>query len=234
MSNTNKILIALIVIVLLLAAGYYFFFMNNDTTNTPAPTPPPAAQVNPPPPPPAATVPDKAIAAFDTSAGKFEITLDGKAAPKTVANFIKLANDGYYEGIIFHRIIEGFMIQGGDPNSRTDDIATWGQGGPGYTVPAEIGLKNNLGAIATARVGDQYNPKRESSGSQFFIVLEESQNNHLALDGQYTVFGYVTKGMDIVSKIGSSPVEANPYARNEMSLPLTPVKINKITITEVK
>jgi cyclophilin family peptidyl-prolyl cis-trans isomerase len=150
-----------------------------------------------------------------------------------VANFIKLANEGYYNGTKFHRIVDHFMIQGGDPNSKNDDPSDDGQGGPGYTIPAEIGLKHNVGAISMARLSDQVNPNKESSGSQFFIVLEESPENHQALDGQYTAFGYVTKGMDVVAKIGKTPVEPNPFT-GETSLPLKPVTINKITITEVK
>lgn len=165
-------------------------------------------------------VPDKAVASFETSEGSFEVTLDGKAAPKTVANFIKLANQGFYNNLSFHRIVAGFMIQGGDPKGD-------GTGGPGYTVPAEIGLKHTKGAIAMARTGDAVNPKRESSGSQFYITLEEQPG----LDGQYTVFGYVTKGMDIVTKIGSVQTEPNPFS-GENSVPVKDVLIKKITIKE--
>jgi len=150
-----------------------------------------------------------------TSLGTFEVTLNGKAAPKTVANFIKLANEGFYEGLIFHRVvkIDGFhLIQGGDPKGD-------GTGGPNYTIPAEIGLKHTKGAIAMARLGDEINPNRASSGSQFYIVEEDIPE----LDNAYTVFGYVTKGMDVVEKIGQVPTDA-------ADKPTTAVIINKITI----
>ena len=106
------------------------------------------------------------------------------------------------------------MIQGGDPKGD-------GTGGPGYTIPAEIGLKHTKGAIATARLADAVNPNKESSGSQFYIVEEDIP----FLDGNYTVFGYVTKGMDIVEKIGAVETGA-------MDVPVTKVTINKITIKE--
>jgi peptidyl-prolyl cis-trans isomerase B (cyclophilin B) len=163
----------------------------------------------------AETVPDSVMATVETSMGSFELTLDGKAAPKTVANFVKLANDGFYEGLTFHRVVKspGFhLIQGGDPAGN-------GTGGPGYTVPAEIGLKHTKGAIATARTGDQVNPERASSGSQFYIVTEDIA----FLDGQYTVFGYVTSGLDVVEKINQVPTDAN-------DMPTSKVTINKITI----
>lgn len=167
--------------------------------------------------------PEKAVAVVETNMGTFEITLDGKAAPKTVANFIKLSEEGFYNDLTFHRIVQapGFnLIQGGDPDGD-------GSGGPGYTVPAEISLKHTKGAVATARTGDQFNPTRASSGSQFYITLEAIPQ----LDGAYTVFGYVTSGMDVVEKIGKVPTEPNPYT-GEQSIPLQPVIIKKITIKE--
>jgi cyclophilin family peptidyl-prolyl cis-trans isomerase len=237
----NKIL-GVVLLIAIGAAAYYFMQKKDNkmpdsaqqqTSQTENPVPPPVPAGEQEQVPDASNVPAKAIAKFDTSAGSFEITLDGKAAPKTVANFIKLANDGYYEGTTFHRIVDHFMIQGGDPNSKNDDPSDDGMGGPGYTIPAEIGLKHSVGAISMARLSDQVNPKKDSSGSQFFIVLEENPDNHAALDGQYSAFGYVTKGMDVVTKIGQTPVEPNPFT-GETSLPLKPVTINKITITEVK
>ena len=129
--------------------------------------------------------------------GKIKLELDGKAAPKTVENFVKLTNQGFYNGLTFHRIAKDFVIQGGDPSGD-------GTGGPGYTVPAEIGLKHVKGAIAMARTGDQVNPKRESSGSQFYIALNELT----MLDGQYTVFGKVIEGMDVVEKIGQVKINS--------------------------
>lgn len=129
--------------------------------------------------------------------GKIKLELDGKAAPKTVENFVKLTKEGFYNGLTFHRIAKDFVIQGGDPDGT-------GAGGPGYTVPAEIGLKHVKGAIAMARTGDQVNPKRDSSGSQFYIALNELQ----MLDGQYTVFGKVVEGMDVVEKIGQVKINS--------------------------
>lgn len=164
------------------------------------------------------SVPAEAVVKIETSEGSFEVTLDGQAAPRTVSNFLELAREGFYEGLKFHRIVAGFMIQGGDPNGD-------GTGGPGYTIPAEIGLKHTNGAIAMARLGDQINPNRESSGSQFYITLGAQP----FLDGQYTVFGYVTSGMAVVEQIGKTPVEPNPFS-GEVSVPLTDVVINKITI----
>jgi cyclophilin family peptidyl-prolyl cis-trans isomerase len=230
MSNTNKILAVAVLVVI--GVGAYFWMQSqkteapqnqntNQNTNT---------SMTPPPPPPA-PVPDKAVALFETSEGNFEVTLDGKAAPKTVANFIKLANEGYYNGTKFHRIVADFMIQGGDPNSKNDDVEDDGQGGPGYTVPAEISLTHKTGAIATARIGGQANPTKASSGSQFFIVLAENVNTR-SLNGDYTVFGYVTTGMSVVTKIGQTPTEPNPFMGGEPSIPLKDVVVTKITIKE--
>jgi len=107
-----------------------------------------------------------------------------------VNNFVFLVNQGFYDGLTFHRVEPGFVIQGGDP------LGTGG-GGPGYTVPAEIKLPHVEGAIAMARTSDQVNPKRESSGCQFYITLAPTP----FLDGAYTAFGKVTQGMDVVKKI---------------------------------
>ncbi len=212
----NKILTGLIVIGVVVA-GYFYFKTNKVqmpnpqtlTTNNQETT----TENNPP------ANPNAPVAVFDVKDfGTFEITLNAKAAPKTVANFVKLAQQGFYNGLTFHRIVEGFMIQGGDPKGD-------GTGGPGYTVPAEIGLKHTLGAIAMARTGDQVNPTKASSGSQFYITLAPQPS----LDGQYTVFGYVTSGMEVVSKIGLTPTDVSPQT-GEQSTPITPVIINKITI----
>jgi cyclophilin family peptidyl-prolyl cis-trans isomerase len=129
-------------------------------------------------------------ATIATSKGNIVVTLDANAAPQTVNNFVFLANQGFYDGLTFHRVVPGFVIQGGDP------LGT-GTGGPGYTVSAEIKLPHVEGAIAMARLGDQQNPQRASSGSQFYITLAPTPN----LDGAYTAFGHVTSGMDVVKKI---------------------------------
>jgi len=141
--------------------------------------------------PPMTIDPNKTyIATITTSKGDIVVALDAKAAPQTVNNFVFLANQGFYDGLTFHRVEPGFVIQGGDPLGN-------GRGGPGYTIPAEIKLKHVEGAIAMARLGDQVNPKRDSSGSQFYITLAATPN----LDGGYTAFGQVTQGMDVVKKI---------------------------------
>jgi peptidyl-prolyl cis-trans isomerase B (cyclophilin B) len=119
-------------------------------------------------------------------------------------NFIKLVNEKYYDGLLFHRVIKDFMIQCGDPNSRNAPAGQQlGMGGPGYTIPAEIlpQFKHKKGAVAAARMGDQVNPKKESSGSQFYIVHNNNGTPHL--DGAYTVFGEVIEGMDVIDKIAT-------------------------------
>lgn len=147
---------------------------------------------------------------LETSFGPIKIELDAKAAPKTTANFEKLVKEGFYNNLTFHRIVPGFVIQGGDPKGD-------GTGGPGYTVPAEISLPHKRGSIAMARLSDEVNPSRASSGSQFYIALKDLPE----LDGQYTVFGHVVSGMEIVDQIAS--VKTNPVTGR----PLEPVIIKK-------
>ncbi len=137
----------------------------------------------------------KYTATIATAKGDIVVQLDAGAAPLTVNNFVFLAQQGFYDGLTFHRVEPGFVIQGGDP------LGT-GAGGPGYTVPAEIGLPHIEGAIATARQGDQVNPDRASSGSQFYITLAPTPQ----LDGAYTVFGHVVAGMDVVHSIAIGDV----------------------------
>lgn len=148
-----------------------------------------------------------------TSHGTMKLKLYAKT-PKHRENFSKLVAEKYYDGMRFHRVIEGFMIQGGDPYSRdTTQIDLWGQGGPGYTVPAEFVNEywHKKGAIAAARKGDMANPKKASSGSQFYIVHDE--NACLHLDGQYTIFGEVTEGLEVIDRIAAVPVDRydRPY-----------------------
>ena len=142
--------------------------------------------------------------------------------PKHRDNFVKLVKEHYYDGLRFHRVIEGFMIQGGDPYSRdTSKANLWGQGGPDYTVPAEFVNQywHKKGAIAAARKGDMANPTKASSGSQFYIVHDE--NACLHLDGQYSIFGEVIEGLDVIDKIAT--VETDYYDR-----PLEDVMILKV------
>lgn len=148
-----------------------------------------------------------------TTHGTMKMKLYSKT-PKHRDNFVKLVKEKYYDGIRFHRVIEGFMIQAGDPFSRdTSKIDLWGQGGPDYTVPAEFVNEywHKKGAIAAARKGDMANPKKASSGSQFYIVHDE--NACLHLDGQYTIFGEVTEGLEVIDRIASVAVDRydRPY-----------------------
>ena len=131
-------------------------------------------------------------AIIDTDRGTIVLELYPKVAPQTVGNFEKLTKQGFYNGLTFHRVVPDFVVQGGDPDGT-------GMGGPGYTVPAEIDPKEKhlRGSVATARTGDNVNPKRESSGSQFYICLEPQPG----LDGQYTIFGGVIKGISVVDQI---------------------------------
>lgn len=134
----------------------------------------------------------KYIATIKTEKGNIVCELNTGKAPFSVTNFVRLAQGGFYNGLTFHRIEPGFVIQGGDPEGN-------GTGGPGYTVKGESknGLKHGEGALAWARTGDQVNPERRSSGSQFYITLAATP----FLDNQYTVFGQTIQGMDVVKKI---------------------------------
>src|ERR671918_178519 len=131
-----------------------------------------------------------------TRFGDIEVELYSDSAPKTVENFKDLTKKGFYDGLIFHRIIPGFVIQGGDPYTRdTTNRTRWGTGGPGWNIKAEFNKNTHTrGVLSMARSQDP-----DSAGSQFFIVLKDSN----FLDGQYTVFGRVIFGMDIVDKIAS-------------------------------
>lgn len=172
-----------------------------------------------------ARLPEEPIFDIQTNLGTIKVKLYSKT-PKHRDNFAKLALTGYYDGLLFHRVINNFMIQGGDPNSKnlTDEgKATWGQGGPGYTIPAEFvpEYKHKKGALAAARRGDVANPKKESSGSQFYLV--HNPKTCAQLDGEYTVFGETIQGLDIIDRIASVATEEND--RPKMN-----VKIEKITI----
>jgi cyclophilin family peptidyl-prolyl cis-trans isomerase len=159
------------------------------------------------------------VAVIETKFGKIVVELFEEDAPKTVANFKKLAREGFYDGTTFHRVIPNFMIQGGDPNSKDDDRTNDGMGGPGYTVEAEIKHDHNRGTLATARQGDQVNPQRRSSGSQFFINVKDND----FLNKQYTVFGKVISGMDVADKIVAVERDRrdNPLDKVEMKVSIT-------------
>jgi len=153
----------------------------------------------------------KLIATVETNKGAFSFEFFPEEAPNTVQNFIDLANKGFYDGTIFHRVIDGFMIQGGDPKGT-------GTGGPGYKIKAEFNKhKHVAGTVAMARSADP-----DSAGSQFYICVAPAPH----LDGQYTVFGQVTEGLDVVLGIGKVKTDRNDR-------PLEKVVMNKVTIKEI-
>jgi dolichyl-diphosphooligosaccharide--protein glycosyltransferase len=158
-------------------------------------------------------------AIIETTQGAIRIEFFPDVAPNHVKNFQDLANHGFYDGVVFHRIVPGFVIQSGDPNTMNTSISrdTWGTGGPGYTINQEFNtLPHERGMLSMARMSDP-----NSAGSQFFIVL----NNSKFLDGQYTVFGKVTQGMEVVDKIAN-------VTTNSMDQPMNQdlARINKIMI----
>jgi len=158
----------------------------------------------------------KMRAVIETKFGDIEIKFFPEAAPGHVENFIKLAREGFYDGTIFHRVIPGFMIQGGDPNTKGPDTSTYGMGGPGWTIKAEFNdIPHKRGILSMAR-----SQHPDSAGSQFFIVVKDSP----FLDGQYTVFGEVTSGMETADKIVNLP-------RNRSDMPDERVEM-KIRIVE--
>ncbi|MCC6882595.1 MAG: peptidylprolyl isomerase [Verrucomicrobiales bacterium] len=134
------------------------------------------------------------------------IELDESAAPKTCANFKKLAALGFYNGVAFHRVIPNYIVQTGDPLTKdAKRRADWGTGGPGYVIPAEIRKPHVRGAVATARISDQSNPSRSSSGSQFYFALTDIP----ALNDSYTVFGKVVSGLQVLDDMALLAVDAN-------------------------
>ena len=152
------------------------------------------------------------IAVIETSLGNIEFELLEDVAPGHVKNFKDLAKEGFYDGTIFHRVIPGFMVQGGDPNTKSDDRSSHGMGGPGHTIKAEFNDEPHVrGIVSMARSQDP-----DSAGSQFFVVVKDSD----FLDGQYTAFGRVISGMDVVDKIIDSPKDDkdNPIDRIEMKV----------------
>ena len=150
------------------------------------------------------------IAVIETTLGNIELEFLEDKAPGHTKNFKDLANKGYYDGTTFHRVIPGFMIQGGDSNSKSEDRSMHGMGGPGYSIKAEFNdTPHDRGILSMARSSDP-----NSAGSQFFIVVKASH----FLDKQYTAFGRGIKGMDVVDKIVSTPRDRrdNPNERVEM------------------
>ncbi|MCI6327234.1 MAG: peptidylprolyl isomerase [Bacteroidales bacterium] len=163
---------------------------------------------------------------IQTNLGMIKVKLYSKT-PKHKANFEKLALSGFYDGILFHRVIDGFMIQGGDPNTKdTTLVEKYGQGGPGYTIPAEIipDYRHKKGALAAARRGDAANPERESSGSQFYLV--QSEETCAQLDGAYTVFGETVEGLDVIDRIAK-------VATDRRDRPISDVRIISIKLDPI-
>jgi cyclophilin family peptidyl-prolyl cis-trans isomerase len=159
------------------------------------------------------------VAELHTTAGEIDIRFFPDVAPNHVKNFIDLAEKGFYNGTKFHRVIPGFMIQGGDPNTVSGAPSTWGTGGSGKNVAAEFNsISHKRGIVSMARSSDP-----NSASSQFFIVVADSN----FLDKQYTVFGQVTKGMDVADKIVNAP-------RGEQDRPNNPTTIEKIVIRDAK
>ena len=153
-----------------------------------------------------------AEAVIDTKYGQIELVFYPDIAPRHVENFLSLARAGFYDGTIFHRVIPGFMIQGGDPNTKGADTSRYGTGGPGHTVKAEFSDRpHKRGILSMARSSDP-----DSAGSQFFIVVKDST----FLDGQYTVFGEVINGMEVADEIVSLERDGrdNPLKRVEMTV----------------
>lgn len=161
------------------------------------------------------------VAVIDTTEGAMVVEFWPDAAPNTVANFQKLAKKGFYDGTCFHRIIKGFMIQGGDPLTKNADAEdSWGTGGPGHTVKAEFNdHSHQTGVLSMAR-----GPHPDSAGSQFFICHGDAS----FLDRQYTAFGQVIKGGDVLEKIANTPVGSN--AQGENSRPLKRVGVTSVKI----
>ncbi|HEY4484476.1 MAG TPA: peptidylprolyl isomerase [Candidatus Paceibacterota bacterium] len=219
----KPIFIFLIIAVVLLVGFFFFKNKKSGPENVLATPTPEASSRETTSPTPVAELPEKILATMETSKGKIELELYPKVAPKTVLNFITLSQKGFYDGTKFHRVVDGFVIQGGDPLSRTDDPAV-GTGGPGYAFEDEINpkslnvpdavikqleaagykydyslksLPNSTGAISMANAGPNTN------GSQFFVITQEDQPS---LNGKHTVFGKVVKGMDVVRAIKQGDV----------------------------
>lgn len=159
------------------------------------------------------------VAELHTSAGQIDIRFFPDVAPGHVKNFLELAQNGFYNGTKFHRVIPGFMIQGGDPNTKGGDPSLWGTGGSGRNIDAEFNsVKHKRGIVSMARSSSP-----NSASSQFFIMVAD----YPSLDNQYSVFGQVTKGMDVADKIVSA--RSGPNDR-----PLEPTTIDKIVIRDAR
>ncbi len=194
---------------------------------------------------PVASATGEAMVLIETTLGNIKVKLYD-STPEHKKNFLKLAKEGFLDSTLFHRVIPGFMIQGGDPDSkRAMPGQPLGMGGPGYTIPAEIGAKHFRGALSAARQGDEVNPEKRSSGSQFYIVQNgpvpqqqldqiiqakglqytpEERDYYLKvggvafLDGDYTVFGQVVEGLDVVDKIANAQRDPRDRPLQDISM----------------
>ncbi len=166
------------------------------------------------------------VVTIHTDFGDVTLLLSDKT-PLHKANFFKLAEEGFYNGTTFHRVIDNFMIQGGDPNTKDDDPTNDGLGDPGYTIPAEFveELTHNKGVIAAAREPDRANPSKASSGSQFYII--ENEEGYHSLDGKYTVFGEVIKGIEVVEKIAMQKKDGRNKPLKDIKMTITVKKMSK-------
>ena len=199
MSSLDNRTLAIVGVVILVAVGFILFNPFNSNSNSSN----------------SMSSSSGSIAVIETDFGNIVIQLFPDVAPGHVENFVKLTQDGFYDGTTFHRVIPGLMIQGGDPNSKDNDRSNDGQGGPGYTINAEFSqdLTHKRGILSMARAQDP-----NSAGSQFFIVVADSN----FLDRQYSIFGEVIEGMDVVDKIVN-------VERDGMDNPLEKVAM-KVTI----
>lgn len=203
-------MVAVVVIAAIIAVSYYYLYVLPPT---------PVATVA------CSTTTDLVYANINTSKGLFEVELFPSCAPKTVANFVNLAKSGFYNNLVWHRIVDTpspFVIQTGDPLTRNGggNRSLWGTGGSSQTVPLEVSssLHNDVGYLGMARGTDP-----NSGSSQFYINL----SNNTSLDGSYTVFGKVINGMNVVDEIASTPVyTSGPY----LDQPITPVYVTSIAI----
>ena len=162
---------------------------------------------------------------IETSFGSMTMWLWDEA-PLHKENFLKLAKDGFYNGTTFHRVINEFVIQGGDPNSKDSDPNNDGTGGPGYTIPAEFvsTLTHKFGAVGAARKGDASNPTKASNGSQFYIVEKSSGTGFL--DGNYTVFGQIIDGFTVINTIATQPKDGNDRPTTDITMTVSVIELS--------
>jgi dolichyl-diphosphooligosaccharide--protein glycosyltransferase len=200
--------------------GVFIYKVNHDYI--PRPQGDPYAPQKPSPQPTTDTTTSNQTAVIETAQGIIKVEFFPNAAPKHVDNFVNLSNEGFYNGTLFHRIVSGFVIQGGDPNTKGDssDRSTWGQGGPDFQIAAEFNdIPHTRGIVSMAR-----GPDPDSAGSQFFIVLADNDETR-ALDHQYTVFGRVMEGMDVVDRIAAIQTSGNNQPADPEEARIISIKI---------